>query len=83
MKGELKTSGYYENDKEIGVTIDPQESKGSGVVCPNCGLAFIVMAINQRTNIVRSIPLTGKTNYFCPACGKNLKEYIAEMIKAG
>jgi len=83
MEGIMKTSGYSENDKEISVKLDPQETEGEGVVCSGCNLAFIVMAIDPKTHLVRAIPLTGTVDYFCPACGKNLKYDIAEMLKAG
>lgn len=47
-----------------------------GVQCPYCGIMFFVFATDSPSNPVRSIPISGKVDYYCPCCGKNLKEHL-------
>lgn len=57
-----------------GAQINPQEAEG--VECPYCGVLFIVFATDDPAHPVKPIPPTGTTDYFCPCCGKNLREHI-------
>lgn len=55
----------------------------AGVCCPYCGLYFVVIATDDLKHPMRPIPINGKVDYFCPACGKNLKDDLVDMIKGG
>lgn len=61
-------------------------SKGTfadGVECPNCGLIYMILATDDiRHPEFKPIPVTGTVDSFCPCCGKNLKEYFMQRLKA-
>ena len=46
-----------------------------GVQCPRCGLMFAVIA-SVNGDEWRAVPPDGSVDYFCPACGENLKPRI-------
>lgn len=48
-----------------------------GVQCPFCGTQFVVFATAGVGQPLKPIPVSGNVNYFCPCCGKNLKDTIA------
>ena len=59
-------------------------SFAEGVECPKCGLIFVILATDDIENHqYKPIPVTGTVDYYCPCCGKNLKDYIKQRIKAG
>ena len=68
---------YYGNIKE--------GQMADGIECPACGLVFFVLATDDiKHNEFKPIPLTGTVDFFCPCCGKNLRDYVRERrLKAG
>ena len=51
-----------------------------GIECPYCGMCFVVIGIDRASGGAKTIPMTGTTDYFCPCCGKNLRDYIKEHV---
>ena len=47
----------------------------NGLQCPHCGLFFAVIA-SADGKTFKTIPCDGSVDYFCPACGNNLREAI-------
>ncbi len=64
-----------------GEVLDVGVSPGEhvGIQCPACELMFIVFTVNpDNDSEVRSIPIDGTVDYFCPCCGVNLREQLGE-----
>ena len=54
-----------------------------GVECPQCGFIFVILGTDGiRHHEFKPIPCTGTTDYFCPCCGHNLREFIRARLEA-
>lgn len=76
MRSELTNEDgqFYYGNINAGNTAD-------GVECPSCGFMFFVLGTDDiKHHEFKPIPLTGTVDFFCPCCGKNLKNYILKRI---